>query len=83
MPSVTVISFSFGVMIEDTSESILSAYLKSLPVTIPLSSPSSTTGMPEIFNSSVNCLNSPIVLVDLIVEGSLTTPLSCFFTAFT
>ena len=83
VPSTTVISLSFGVMIEETSASMSSAYLKSLPVTIPFNSSSSTTGIPEIFNSSVNCFNSPMVLVDLMVEGSLTTPLSCFLTALT
>ena len=83
VPSETVISFSAGDMIDETLSSILSAYLKSLLVTIPFSSSSSTTGIPEIFNSSVNCFNSAIDLLELIVIGSLTTPLSYFLTALT
>ena len=70
-------------MIEETFESILSAYLKSLLVTIPFNSPSSTTGIPEMLNSAVSCFNSLIDLDELIVTGSLTIPLSYFFTALT
>ena len=70
-------------MIEETKASILSAYLKSLLVTIPFNSLSSTTGMPEIFSSVVSLINSPMDLSDSIVIGSLTTPLSYFLTVFT
>ena len=83
VPSVTVTSFSNGVIIDETGAAISSAYLKSLLVTIPFSIPSSTTGIPEILSSSVSCLSSAIDLLDLIVVGSLTTPLSCFLTALT
>ena len=65
-------------VISETVCSRLRAYLKSLPVTIPLSSSSSTTGIPEIFSSDVNCLSSSIVLVDFILIGSRTIPLSNF-----
>ena len=83
MPSRTVINFSRGVIIDSTRSSILSAYLKSLLVTIPFTTPSSTTGIPDIFNSPVSCFNWPIVCLELIVVGSRTTPLSYFFTFLT
>ena len=54
VPSTTVISCSKEVMIEDTAASILSAYLKSLLVTMPFNLWSSTTGIPDIFNSVVS-----------------------------
>ena len=82
-PSFTVTSLLSGVIIDATSESISSAYLKSLPVTIPCNFPSSTTGIPEILSSLVSFFNSPIELVDDIVTGSLTMPLSYFLTVFT
>ena len=82
-PSCTVINLSLGVMISETVCSWFFAYLKSLPVTIPFNSSPSTTGIPEIFNSDVNCLSSSMVLVDLILIGSLTMPLSNFFTDLT
>ena len=68
---------------EETNSVRLSAYLKSLLVTIPINFPSSTTGMPEILSSVVSCMSSLIVFVDLMVVGSLTTPLSYFLTVFT
>ena len=82
-PSLTVTNLSNGVIIEETSASIFSAYLKSLPVTIPFNLPSSTTGIPEILNLLVRFFNSSIEFFELIVTGSLTIPLSYFFTAFT
>ena len=51
--SLAVISFSFGVMIELTVAVKLDSLRKSLEVTIPTRLSSSTTGMPEIFNSLV------------------------------
>ena len=54
VPSTTVISSSNGVMIEETKAPKLSAYLKSLLVTIPFNLLSSTTGIPEIFSSVVS-----------------------------
>ena len=83
VPSLTVTNLSKGVIIEETGSCILSAYLKSLLVTIPFSCPLSTTGIPDILSSVVSCCNSLIDLLDSIVMGSLTTPLSYFLTALT
>ena len=82
-PSLTVINLSLGVIISETNCSSSRAYLKSLLVTMPFNSSSSTTGIPEIFNSLVSCTNSFSVLVDLIVIGSRTMPLSNFLTCKT
>ena len=52
--SLAVISFSLGVIIELTKALILDTLRKSLDVTIPTKFSSSTTGIPEIFNSFVS-----------------------------
>ena len=51
-------------MIELTDSFKLSAYLKSLEVTMPFKTPSSTTGMPEILSSLVSLTKSSIDWVE-------------------
>ena len=82
-PSFAVTSFSLGVIISDTLAEKFCSFLKSLLVTIPTKLSSSTTGIPEILSSLVSCISSPTSLSDLIVIGSLTIPLSYFFTFLT
>ena len=81
--SVAVTNFSLGVIILDTARVESRTFLKSLEVTIPTKFSFSTTGIPEILYSWVNLISSPTVLSGEIVIGSLTIPLSNFFTELT
>ena len=82
-PSLTVTSFSFGVITEVTEALMSVANLTSRRVTIPTKFPFSRIGTPEILFASVSALSCSKVADDSIVNGSLTTPLSYFFTAQT
>ena len=73
----------FGVMIDFTGADKSETFLKSLEVTIPTRLPSLTTGIPEIFKSWVSFISSPTLLLEAMVIGSLTMPLSNFLTILT
>ncbi len=83
VPSLTVTSFSLGVMISFTWRSRRVSNLISRPVTIPIKSLPSTTGKPEILFAKVISSSSRTVVLGETVIGSLTTPLSYFLTVLT
>ena len=82
-PSLTVTRRSLGVITEVTKAFIFSTKRTSRRVTIPTRLPSSTMGTPEILLATVKSRNCWRVAEELMVKGSLTTPLSYFLTAQT
>ena len=78
--SPTVTNLSFDVMMVSTVASRFASNLTSRLVTMPTRPELSTTGIPEISFSFISATRSRMVASTGMVKGSLTTPLSYFFT---
>ena len=84
VPSPTVMSFFFGVMICSTLKSRFFSKRRSLKVTIPRRVSSSfVTGRPVMFCLSMISRASATLCLGLTVRGFTIIPLSYFFTLFT